>query len=544
MPKTLSTGPRLPLRVSQRMLAGWVLGVALGLCFVREWVYTLGIIQSPFPWEYREGATPLTTALLLAGKNPFDLAHLPAAANVYGVLSNLITYPFAALFGATLPLHRAVSTGFIAACCGLYGLALRRANIPPLWTAAGVAILYAYCLYNSALATPPNSLGLFLFLGSALIPWLEHYSRRSLIWSGLLGTLAIYAKLYFGVAMPLLALYLLLFHSWRRALAYGAFCLGAIALSVGVTRFFFEAYFNTVLLIHSNVATYSVPHLMAQLKTLAILHPAFLLALGVGLWQGCGQVGQRLKRGGQGLGLAAGLKGGLTDAPGSMHWILGVAIALFLLFVGKLGGHVGNYLTYFLHLVAPFMLLAIFRWVSTQPKGLQAVFSLALAVNVWVISSDQLLYPIQRDLAPWRRVEQWVQTHPQVLNSPAIAPLLMAEHKPVYNSGHSEYFVFSFLAQPSPLLDRLFVGQAAIEARYRAFVAEIRDRVMRQEFDLVVLQHSAQGDTPEQRYLNLPQSVLQQSYRLEQVITVPLLYGQDMPLGIWTPLRVAPGRPD
>jgi hypothetical protein len=77
-----------------------ILEYALGCVALRigMWlVYLAGAtLASPYPLEFREGASQVMTQLLLDGKNPFSLANQPLGMNNYGIVHGVIVLPFAA----------------------------------------------------------------------------------------------------------------------------------------------------------------------------------------------------------------------------------------------------------------------------------------------------------------------------------------------------------------------------------------------------------------------------------------------------------------
>src|ERR1035437_620686 len=77
------------------------------------------IILYPYPQEFREGHLMSTTKLLIDGINPYSLEVYPNYYNSYGILYNLVVFPFAYLFGCSLEIHRAVSALFIFSSLGL-----------------------------------------------------------------------------------------------------------------------------------------------------------------------------------------------------------------------------------------------------------------------------------------------------------------------------------------------------------------------------------------------------------------------------------------
>ena len=82
---------------------------------VAAWLLYFGFktVTFPYPLEYREGGSQVTTQFLLNGENPFTLENQPLGANDYGIGYALAVLPLAAIFGNTLLVHRAVSTFFV-----------------------------------------------------------------------------------------------------------------------------------------------------------------------------------------------------------------------------------------------------------------------------------------------------------------------------------------------------------------------------------------------------------------------------------------------
>src|SRR3989304_10019910 len=77
--------------------------------------YHLKILISPQIQETRENSTIITTELLAEGQNPYSLSHMPENTNVYGILYNLVCFPFAKIFPSTYLLYRSISAFFIFA---------------------------------------------------------------------------------------------------------------------------------------------------------------------------------------------------------------------------------------------------------------------------------------------------------------------------------------------------------------------------------------------------------------------------------------------
>src|SRR5262245_27573912 len=90
---SISADPMHSTRIPQRIAllaisAAGVFGAWLFLMHLR-------MIVSPAPQEMREGAVVWITRLLLEGRNPYDVAELPASTNVYGIFYHLAVLPIA-----------------------------------------------------------------------------------------------------------------------------------------------------------------------------------------------------------------------------------------------------------------------------------------------------------------------------------------------------------------------------------------------------------------------------------------------------------------
>ncbi len=113
--------------------------------------------------EYREANMISTTYALLHGINPFSLDNQPEYTNVYGILYNLLVYPFSALLGYSFQVHRFVSGLFIIGCCLTFFRILRYEKISLPYSWGGTLVLYGSLLYFVTPMARPDSTGLFFF---------------------------------------------------------------------------------------------------------------------------------------------------------------------------------------------------------------------------------------------------------------------------------------------------------------------------------------------------------------------------------------------
>ena len=167
-------------------------------------------------------------------------------------------------------MHRLVSAVFILGCCALLAAAAPRAGLSRSDSAAAALLLCGALLFYSTPVASTNALGEFLFLASVLIPWLTLFGRGGLPASIACGLLAFYTKQYFVMGIGLVAAYLFLAVSRRKALVYGA-CAAATLVASLIAVHLTSPYFldNTVFAVRNLIgALHSTDALLQQ--------PAFL----------------------------------------------------------------------------------------------------------------------------------------------------------------------------------------------------------------------------------------------------------------------------
>ena len=167
------------------------------LCFIMFVVFCYysstyaNIIFNPFVSEFREGHTLTPTYLFLKGIMPWSLETYPEYYNSYGILFNLVAYPFALLFGNSLVLHRIINEIFLLMT--VIGIAYYKLSKSVDISRILILLsLYVLINYSVNITLRPDGLGTFLFTMSILIPLRSHYSGRALSMAAVLSILAFY----------------------------------------------------------------------------------------------------------------------------------------------------------------------------------------------------------------------------------------------------------------------------------------------------------------------------------------------------------------
>lgn len=470
----------------QTVLSVIFLGFLLYFSF-RFVSYHFQLINHPFPLEYREGAILLTTDLLLKGNNPFSLGLQPAYTNMYGILYNLIVYPFAKLGIASLFIHRLITAIFVWLACLFLFWIIHRKGGSILYAAAASLLFYAVLLFpmTTTALVGPHSLGLFLFLVSIFWPERKNYSFPSLIVSIIAGLLAFYAKAYFILGLPIVACYLFLFVSKKKGIIYGLLFVVSLAASIILIDKTMECYFNNTFFINMNVAQDSLEHARNQFAELIHLNRELLVILGLILVSQVINFSEiiRLAKGGLRMTIMDFNKP-LFSNPLNLSFfclLFGIVIIYF-----KLGRHGGSWMAYLFHLITPFFL--VFLFTLMKPKRWDIIFMPLVVMSLFNVLGNFNIN-LNQKIENWQKVKDLISQHQVILNSPAIVPILVEQHKNVYESGHSEYFKVGAY-RLSPLVKKIFpTGPKGREVilRHYAYLNEVVGMIKEKKFDLIMV---------------------------------------------------------
>lgn len=508
--------------------------IVLGLCALSLFNYHLRLIANPFQNEYREGAIALITNILTRGGNPYALENQPVYANMYGIFYHLVVYPFALLFGSTLPVHRIVTAFCVWGTCYLFFRATHRLNASLFLGLGFTLILYRYFLIGTPTARP-DGLGVLLFLASVFVPWKSNYSRSSLILSIILGVLAFSTKPYLVLSLPFLALYLFLFKSKRVGVLYGAASLVATSIVVFVTSYLFETYLTNIFFASVSFGVKNEEYATRQL-TILLQENFFLLLIpfiyvNFLLWNALTQP-FNLNLDTSFRAAASKLSFRKFDQPlilSDPGLIISGLFFFTLVFYIKLGQHSGSFMIYAYQLILPFLYLLVLRIVQTQEsRRMAAVFSgLVLLQLLWLARPGFLKFPISP--VHWNNLQTLLSKHQNIYNSPAIVSMLVSQNKKVYDSGLSDVYGGGLVRQsvwkaiaPAPQKDK---------DSYERFLREIEESIISKKYDLMVL---TKGTFFPSYFVSM--DLVRKHYRYQETLPAPMGYvDQNWELEIWKP---------
>lgn len=464
---------------------------------IRLFLYHYHLVIFPYSAMLREGAMMTSTDALVKGLNPYAMALQPQYVNEYGIIYPLLVWPLAKIFGTTILIHRIVTAISILISCLLIFLVLVRMRIPILLNIWAILMLYSSLLYPGT-STPcidPAATGMFLFLVTIFVPWFCRYSYKSLIISMLCGILAFYTKPYLVLGIPIIGSYLFLFVSKEKGLFYTFLWLLLTLLSVILVNQTLPAYFDNCFFVSANMGPSweSMDRLYLQIHLYTGLHQWVLLLMAVFilgftfeffLRNPIDRILKNIRQFFLNIRINA-FKEPLIKLNFPLVVYAGLCSA-FVLYM-SLGRHGGAMLWYFFQLLSPFFLITAV-WLFSRHLLWPIWCVLFLILTLHTMTIDQGDKWFDKDLLGWPQLSQLVSQHQHILNTPLIAPLLIEQHKEVYDNGQAEYFLSG--GQRNYWMKGVFKEDQQVYLQQMIFFTNIKLMVENKEYDLILLQPS------------------------------------------------------
>ncbi len=433
----------------------------------------------PYPIIYREGTMMATTSQLLHGIIPYHFVDEPPYTNGYGFGYPLLVLPFAATFGNTLIIHRAVTALFIFASCAVIGFVLHKKRAHPLLNLWAILTLYASLLFplTSTPTVDPASTGMFFMLLTIFIPYFCNYSLSSLVISICFGGLAYYTKAYFLLGIPVMASYLFLLVSKKKAILYGAAAFLCFVVSVLIMNHFFPSYFDDCFFINYNISaqTTMMLVLVRQLHQFADLHLGVIIVVSIIMvyslvhWL----VSGRFKA------IANDLKV-ITQMP--IDIFAGIFFAAVL--VLSMGKHYGANLWYFFQLFSPFLVIMVAE-LTGRFKLWPVLFSFLLIYNLYSLTAKDDYKFFVDSKTGWKTIEMLIKSNVSIFNSSLTAPLLIQENKEIYDDG-AEFYAGG--GKRTGFFAKFLKDDPRVINTEVSFFQRVQSMIQYKQFDLIMIE--------------------------------------------------------
>jgi hypothetical protein len=513
------------------------------IAFVTGIIYNhFKLISHAFPLDYNETGMLVVTSTIAQGDNPYSLESQPTRISLYPVLYNIVVAPLSNVFGNTLELHRIVSGVFIMGCAALCFYLCRRASGTRTDSFVAAALVYAALLFYSTPIASPNSFGLFLFLCAITVPWVNNFSTRSLVVAILLGILAFFTKQYFIASLGYVALYLFLAESKKRGIYFGLAALVALIAALALVCYF-SPYFlqDTVFAVGITAKLASSDKIVIpQFRKYAIIYLPLLAIVVMAIARNFYSriITQPLKR--QDWQKPFLLNVADLDKPLLVHkpnyiWVCFSCSVIITAFV--LAKNRGNHLTYLFQLISPFLLVGTFALISGVAKWrwpVRILIVFALYNSYFMLPTD---FSVEE--ANWRIIRKEIAEADDVYASTLVLQEILEKDAPVYQNGHTRYFIFS-KDLPSWLGS---TDQAhTLQEIWKRYIELIQGKIRNQEFDLLLMDEAMYLPSMMKSSENETEVLLHKYYAQTADLTLPLakrLGGGDYRVRIWKPIRTA-----
>lgn len=435
------------------------------LCFIMLIVFCYysstyaNIIFNPFVSEFREGHTFTPTYLILKGIMPWSLETYPEYYNCYGILFNLVVYPFALLFGNSLVLHRIINEVFLLMT--IIGIAYYKLSKSIDISRTFILLsLYILINYSVNITLRPDGLGTFLFTMSILIPLRGHYSGRALSMAAVLSILAFYTKPYFLLGWYIVSFTCLL-HYYKRCLKYNLFFHMLFFISLVAVFKLFPLYFYETMFSHEAYAGQVLDLSFSSIQFIAFIIKTSPLLL---------------------IGLFVSRKEDLRRNRDIVIMIILCAIPLFY----PLGTNRGAFVTYHIQLLLPLISVYLLSCLEYKKQRVPNLFILVALMAL--VTFNRCPFPdsicTSKD---WNKVVDYIKENNKILNSSLIAPLLISMDKKVVDNGATGV-VFAY--RPSYFTESIFGMDKEILAQKERYITEIKQNVENQSYDIILLTDS------------------------------------------------------
>lgn len=451
---------------------------ALRVCYwlfaaVAVYALLLHLLVISVPWqiEYREGAVFFQVSAALHHVPIYSMHLVPTYLNLYGSIYISLGKWLCKVIGlGYLPLRLISLVSILASVAMLYDI-LRLKNVDNEFRIALCANFYVALLIMTTPLARPDALGLFFYVCCF---WLfqrfgeNKWTLASIAVCTILGFLT---KQYYVLSGPIIIAFVFFFRSRARATLYACSFLTIFVFVYWLDLQLLPGYLPLTLSVNSgatnNINMTSTLYMLRQ--TAAFIRAFFSSLLICASFRSWNRLSFKV-------------------IPLSVFPFASAIVALFLTL--KLGHHFGAYLTYYIQLLGPVLLVAMAPSANDiakrKPRTILLVFSLAwivLCAAVWKsLRSPSDLIKTGREYAVLARD---IGSYKNVLGDPAVVTILVRQGKTIYNSGQSYFFYGAeeprALQLPGLSIDRM--RARSIEQDYENKVSKM---IARRYFNLIV----------------------------------------------------------
>ena len=428
------------------------------------------IITFPFPLEFREGHMMGTTSQLLNLINPYNIENYPQYYNSYGIVYNLVVYPFTFIFKNLLLTHRIVNAIFIFLSLFLiifYNKVFFYKNLK--FGIALLILLYSKLLLRETSVIRPDSLGVFLYLWAIFIVLKYEFSQKSLFFAAIISIIGFYTKPYFILSWVVVNIMMFVNKSWQKIFITNLFFLIFFGVTLIIINKIFPLYFYETLFGYNGSSPILMIYSLRQiyhfiLNMLPIWGPMIILFL-----------------------IRRKINYEIVFKILKHPLFYGSLIILFLL-IFPLGTNNGAYMNYHYQLLLPLIILTI---INIKLKfQLKPFFKDLLLITGFIILIPTILLQNTNQnysFDEWKKIEIYTQQYEKILNSPMIAPLLIQQQKNINNSGVTGFIQYF---KSNDITNYLFSLDLRLESKIKTYNDELFESVKNKTYGAIMVTES------------------------------------------------------
>ncbi|MFC1624884.1 hypothetical protein ACFL15_00750 [Patescibacteria group bacterium] len=489
---------------TKKLFSKTIITISLLISFLSIY-YLFRVIRINSPLELREGGVLSSTYLLSKGLNPYSLKYMPGYTNVYGILYNIICLPLVKSIGLNFSSHRIVSSLFIVLTSYLILKTLQKNKVSFAISLAGTSILFTEISSKGyEVLARPDSLGLFLFLFSILLPYWNNYSLQSVLTGIILGVFAFLAKPYFVIGILYLITYIFIFKSKKKGILLAAISAIILFLCLFLLNIFYETYLINTVFGHLESAGNDKFHLIKQIQTFLMWNFSFIF-----------------------LEIFALIKFVLAILKKRKRLLIKIDILLYsllistLLVIFKMGLHNGNYMTYFTQLITPFLIIDSLKRLDLIKNVIaKNITYVLLIVNIlfWFYQIVFSNLTLTTNKIYWQKWENILTNYSSIYNSPLITHYLLDINAEIFDNGQTTFYSSGLV------LNSTFNPNLPSWKYYQEYKNRIKENIANGSFDLITVTKN------DYNYFN--KKDLLTNYEFKETISVSL-FNDFWPTEIW-----------
>ncbi|WP_319468759.1 hypothetical protein [uncultured Pseudodesulfovibrio sp.] len=398
------------------------------------------------PFHCRETADVLYARQLAMGENPFSLQTFPRLINTYAPIYYYLGAVFvdADTFSDIAIILRSLAWGASGLTLLYLLFVLKKDSIPfALSLAIAVTVFTFLTTSSNEMGSKPGNLGYLFMVAGITLPYIFHFSNRSMFFGVFLIALAYFTKQYFIVGFGPLLTYYFLYKSKRKAVCFGV--LSVVLVVSGILFFeFFQENSHGIYWAGNAKVNFNASVFFPQVYRFVFhyMWPLLLSVLIVGMVV-ARQRGLRVRS----------VKALVTWARDlKPNYCTFVSFFLLVFFLGVIGWHSGNKDIYIAHTFLFFFLWSSINFLLRHMNRGSKKFNIFLGTLPYISLTLILLFAYGNSLKPkvmscsmdrseeWHEVSGLIAKHDKIYTHRLLNNILMTQGKTVYDAGQGQYY--------------------------------------------------------------------------------------------------------